>query len=252
MRNGIFPIYTKGRVLKKESIEYLRDFPYELASLAWENYCDGILFGFNISLEDKNIIVSRGALKYQGNITIVPENTIMLTKYEQILYIKLVIGDYRDTADYKTCLMEVKADRYEAQAENEIELGRFCLNPGAKLRGIYDSFIDLRTPENTLDLTHLSYAGQGTPTFHPRVLQEYARELMAFSTDPLDMSFALLCLNTNLVHKNSIQWYIAKKCNSLYEEYPLGALYEKLLQMLPQHELKEKAKKTRGRGPVIS
>ncbi|MCL1976063.1 MAG: hypothetical protein FWG61_07895 [Firmicutes bacterium] len=251
MRNGIFPVFTKGRVLKRESIEYLRDFPHDLVSLAKENYADGVLFGFTVSREDETIIVSKGALKYHGIIIIVPENTILIEEYEQLLHIKLVIGEYSRTDDYLICPIEVRIEKKEAQAENEIELGRFCLNPGAALRCEYDSFRDLRTPENTLDLTHVSYAGSVSPTLHPRIMHEYAREVLAFSTDALDISFALMCINAGIVHKKTIQWYIAMKTHKPYEDYTLTLLYEKLEGMLPQHGLKEKAKRPRGKGPII-
>jgi hypothetical protein len=251
MRNGIFPIFTKGRVLKKDSVEYLRDFPYDLASLIYTNYSDGLLCGFLISSVEGNILVSKGALKHQGNIIVVPESTIWLEEYEQLQYVKLMIGKRRETEDYHLCPMEVVIDRRLPNTWNEIELGRFCLNPGAILRCDYDSFSDLRTPENTLDLTRVSYAGKGAPTLHPRVLQEFARELLMYSADPTDISFSLMCLNSNLVHKSAIQWFIAKKFSCDYKEYLLSKLYEKLLEMLPEHGLKGKRVRPRGHGPAI-
>ena len=251
MRNGIFPVFTKGRVLKKESIEYLRDFPLDLATLAWEDYSDGVLFGFSVSCQDGCIHIAKGALKYRGIIIIVPENSVEIEEFGELLHIKLVIGEYSQTEDYLFCPIEVKISKREATAENELELGRFCLNPGAVLRCKYDSFSDLRTPENTLDITRVSYAGIDTPTLHPRVLHEYARALMEASNDTVDISFALVCFNAAVVHKVSIQWYIAKRNNVQYEEYTLPALYEKLLGMLPQQGLKERARRPRGKGPAI-
>jgi len=252
MRNGIFPVFAKGRVLKKESIEYLRDFPHDLASLARVDYSDGILFGFSVSFKDGYIFVSKGALKYQGNIIIVQETIVPITEYGSFLYIKLVIGKCSETEDYKTCPIEIKIDENELSEENAIELGRFCLNPGAVLRCKYDSFNDLRTPENTLDITRVSYAGYGTATLHPIVLKEYARALMATSTETADFAFALMCINSDVIHKNSIQWYIAKKNDSPHEDYTVSELYEKLVDMLPKHGRKNKPERSRGKGPSIS
>jgi len=252
MRNGFFPLFTKGRVLKKESVEYLRDFPYDLASLACEEYSDGILFGFSIKSSDdrKFIHVSKGALKYQGDIIIVPENSFEMTEYGDVLYIKLVIGVCRETQDKKIRPMELKISRSEAKADNEMELGRFCLNSGAVLRSQYDSFSDLRTPENTLDITRVPYAGNGAPTLHPKVMKEYAGAILENSQEPTDIAFALMCLNTNIIHKSCIQWHIARKTDKRYEEYTLPALYEKLEELLPQSGIK-KREKQRPRGPAI-
>jgi len=252
MRNGFFPLFTKGRVLKKESVEYLRDFPYDLASLAHEDYSDGILFGFSIrsSGEENCIYVSKGALKYHGDIIVVPGNTFEMTEYGEFLFTKLVIGKCSETQDKKILPMELKIGRSEARAANEIELGRFCLNSGAILRCEYDSFSDLRTPENTLDITHVPYAGYEAPTLHPRVLKEYAQAVLAYSQDPADTAFALMCLNAGVVHKSSIQWHIARKTDRRYEEYTLPVLYEKLEELLPQSGIK-KRERQRGRGPSI-
>jgi len=252
MRDGFFPLFTKGRVLKKESVEYLRDFPNDLVSLACEEYSDGILFGFTVgsSGDRDSINISKGALKYHGDIIIVPENTFGMTEYGDFLFAKLVIGKRSETQDKIIRPMELRISRSEAKAENELELGRFCLNSGAALRSEYDSFSDMRTPENTLDITRVPYAGYGAPTLHPRVMKEYAGAVLAYSQEPADTAFALLCLNTGVVHKSCIQWHIAKKTDKRYEEYTLTTLYEKLEELLPQHGVK-KRERQRGRGPSI-
>jgi len=252
MRNGFFPLFTKGRVLKKESVEYLRDFPYDMASLAYEGYSDGILSGFSIrsSGDEECIHVSRGALKYHGDIIAVPESTVGMAEYGESLYVVLTIGKCRETLDSKVRSIDLRAARGEPRADDEVELGRFCLNSGAILRTEYDSFSDLRTPENTLDITRAPYAGYGAPTLHPTVLKTFAQAVMAYSQEPADLAFAMTCLNTGVVHKGSIQWYIAKKADRPYEEFSLAALYEKLEELLPQGGVKRR-ERPRGRGPVI-
>ena len=258
MRDGIFPIFTKGRVVKTKSIEYLRDFPKDLASLVFENYSDGVLFGFSIGIKEGNVLISNGAVKYQGDVLLIPAETVMLSGYGHLRHVKLVVGDRHETQDFITRQIEIVVDGQEAKAENELELGRFCLNTGAKLRADkfdsfkYDSFDDLRTPENTLDITHVSYAGEGMPTLHPRILKEFALALLMGPVDAVDTAFGLMCLNSAVVHKASIQWYVAKKEGSQYEDFSLSALYDKLACLLPQNDLANKPKKIQRRGPIIT
>ena len=249
MLNGVFPVFAKGRVLKKESIEYLRDFPYELASLAYEKYSDGVLSGFSASVKDGRLFVSKGAVKYKNNIIAVSENIIEIaeTDYERFLYIKLITGELRETPDYKICPVEIKTDASGGLLENEIELGRFCLNPGAVLRCEYDSFSDLRTPENTLDVTRVYYAGIGGPTLHPAILKEYARAWAGFPAEPADLIFVMMCLNSDVIHRPSIEYYISAKTGGGCKEYRLPELYLKLEELLPQSERKRSADKPRGR-----
>jgi hypothetical protein len=253
MRNGIFPVFTKGRVLKKESVEYLRDFPYDLASLAFEGYSDGIIFGFSVTFKNGCILVSKGALKYQEDIIIVPGSDIAIPEYGVFLYVKLIVGGLSETEDYKIRHMGISIDSRKPSGENEMELGRFCLNAGAVLRCKYDSFSDLRTLENTLDITRVSFAGVDAPTLHPVVLKEFARALMLGSSDTTDTAFALMCINASVVQKECIQWYLAKKNNCAYEEYSLSELYDKLAETLPKTSVKSKAERPRRKGrPSIS
>jgi hypothetical protein len=249
MRNGVFPIFTKGRVIKKESIEYLRDFPYDLASLAFDNYCDGVLFGFGLKSKDEKVIqVSQGAVKFQGNIIVISECEMDITEFSRFSYAKLAIGSCKETVDFKSCPIDIRLDSSEFLHKNEMELGRFCLNKGAILRCKYDSFGDLRTEENTLDLTRVPYACMGaTPTLHPRVLQEYSRALLPVAEDATDIAFALMCLNAGggVVHKSSIQWYIALRNHEEYKEYLLTQLYDRLMDMLPGHKGVKQRKRER-------
>jgi len=240
-------------VVKKEALEYLRDFPHDLVSLAFKDYSDGILFGFSVSYESGCIIISEGAVRYQGDVRIVKGITITTIEFGRVLYIKLIIGERRETADYIHSPAEILITGDEPSTyNNALELGRFSLNQGAILRCKYDSFRDLRTPENTLDITRVPYAGEGAVTLHPRVLKEYANALIASSVTADDIAFAMMCFNTGVIHKNCIQWHIAKKNGGSYTEYTLDELYEKLLGLLPQYGLKDKTKKMRGKGPSIT
>ena len=252
MRNGYYPLFIDGRIVKPEGLSYLRDFPEDLASLALENYSDGVLFGFSISTQEGKVLISKGAVKYKGEIAVVSDSAIDMVGFGHWSHVKLVLGEKRKTKDNTICSTEVVVDSHEAKAENEIELGRFCLNLGAVLRREYDSFSDLRTPENTLDITRVLYAGKEAPTLHPRVLKEFAQALMACSDETLDVAFALTCFNSRVVHKRSIQWYLAKKTDNPYEDFALDELFERLVELLPDQYLRQKPKRPRGKGPDIS
>lgn len=79
MQDFAKPLFRKGRVLKKESLEALRDFPGGLAALGLSGWSDGILYGFDISYEAKRqteghepehgvVIITAGAVWHQGQI----------------------------------------------------------------------------------------------------------------------------------------------------------------------------------------
>ena len=89
----IFPIFTTNRVLKRESIEYLRDFPNDIVSLGYETYSDGVLFGFSVSVDKgvekgvdkKNLIVSKGAVKFENRIYSIPQTLVSFSEYNRNL-----------------------------------------------------------------------------------------------------------------------------------------------------------------------
>ena len=236
MHNGLFPKFIKGRIVKKEALEYMRDFPRDLVSAAFSDYSDGILFGFTVSCQDnKVIIVSEGVCKHQGEIIVIPEIALPVYEYGQLLCINLEIGELEESTDYDTRHIEVALTKYKPSNVNGLELGRFSLSRGAKLRCKHDSFKDLQTPENTLNIIHVPYASIGGHTLNPAVIRKFANELLKLSSDSIDVNFALMCLGGNVVHRSSIQWFTAKKTGGSYEEYDMPTMYEKLNFILSQY-----------------
>lgn len=251
MYNSNFPLFTKGRVVKKESLEYLRDFPYDFLSLAMEEYSDGIISGFHVCVKDGYMIISKGALKHKGQILVLPENKAPFGDFKRNLCVKMVIHEAAASADFVTCPIEIRVDEAEPDAANEVELGRFYLEEGAHLRCEYDSFADFRTHVNTLNILNVHYAGFSAPTFHTIIMREYGRALLTGTASDTDVSFALMCLNNRVVHKEAIQWHVALKSGKPYADYTLTELYQKLSTTLQQKKQGKRMAGT-GFGPKIS
>ena len=55
MFQNIYPVFEPKRLLKKEMLENLRDFPRSLFGLQYQNYSDGILYGCDITGTDRII-----------------------------------------------------------------------------------------------------------------------------------------------------------------------------------------------------
>ena len=255
MLNGWYPIFTKGRVVKKESIEYLRDFPHDFIETTLSNYSDGILYGFDISFAEnsdgeRKVMVTKGAVKFQENVLVFSECMVPVNDHEKLQYLKLHIGEKHCTEDYACRTIEIVLDT-NSPKQNEFELGRFALNYGAILRCDYDSFSDMVTPENTLDITNVPYAGIGDATLHPRVMKEFARGLLQKSSDPVDVCFCLMCMNSHIVYKDSILWFVSKRDKSDYENCTLSQLYSKLEGILAW-QTDRTGNKQKLRRPVIS
>ena len=254
MQGGIFPFFTKGRSVKTCNLEYLRDFPYDLIDAAVNEYTDGLLFGFTISYENGRIMISKGVCKYQGDIIIVPATTLDIIVYNQQQYITLVMGECEATEDFSTRAITITLTDTAPSNDKEIELGRFSLEEAATLRCKYTSFADLRTSTNTLDVTHVRYAGLGGHALSPIVMKVFAQEVLAKSSETIDSNFALMCLNSHVVHYETLEWYLAKRCRSEHKAHSFSTLYEELSDILLQHDRAQPSlppEKPKRKGPTI-
>ena len=80
-------------------------------------------------------------------------------------------------------------------AEQELELARFKLQAGARLRSDYVDFYDYETEFDTVNRIYVPYAAPDHPGIWPQILKSFARELLKYAvTDPWDCAFCLQCL----------------------------------------------------------
>lgn len=65
-----YPIFAHGHVISKEALDLLRDNPSELTDLMYLDRKDGIISGFDLSInsENKRVTVTRGIVKCGGKI----------------------------------------------------------------------------------------------------------------------------------------------------------------------------------------
>lgn len=253
MQNFRNPLFTKGRVLKKESLDHLYGFPKELAQLAFGTWSDGILYGFGITCREDRITVAAGALHYQGEVIVLQEDSLPFSEYEAMVSVKLCLGEKYLTQDDEVIPVEVKADTRLSPDRNELELGRFCLSRGAVLRSSYKDVEDFKTPHNTLDLTNVPYAGEDRPTLSPRLLRLFGESLLHLGAgSSLDETFGFLCMNSSVVHRSCILSYLSCRLKEPYGELSNGEIWERLVRILGRGPAKTQTKGFGGRkGPDI-
>lgn len=193
------PIFTKGRILKKEMLEAVRDFPQQLATLYLGPYSDGVIRGLELSVQDQQIWIAPGVVKREGQLVIL--DTALAVDYQtagDTQLLKMSFSDVETTEDFETLQVEITLEKGVHIKENELELARFKLKSGAYLRTNYQSFSDFLTGYNTLNIVHQPYAGIERPTLHPQILKYFARQLLSYETkDPYDIQLSYQILNTH-------------------------------------------------------
>lgn len=85
----IDPLFTDGRILKKEGLESLRDYPREYLDILYDKYEDGIIEGL-IPVEKNGMIqISPGIVKINKSITIVKKQINLIKENDSILVVNL-------------------------------------------------------------------------------------------------------------------------------------------------------------------
>ena len=255
MQEYSIPVFAAGRVLRKESMENIRDFPRDFLDAVYAGYSDGIITGFDITYDgdarEDNLRVSGGVLKKNGGIFVLKEMTSVFDAFDKNICLKLCFGDVSITEDFLKTGVEIKTDSVLETGENEIELARFRLAKGAKLRKKheYKGVDDFTTPDNTLNLVHVKYSGLDSPTFSPALLRIFAREI-AVSRDIADVSFALLCLSGDTVHKDCILQYLGIRLSRDFDrDITNQAIHAALIEIVKKRGVPSAARKTGG--PVL-
>ena len=56
-----YPLFETGRILKKEALEVIRDYPRDLLDILYEGYTDGVIRGLRLSSdhENRNLIIGK-------------------------------------------------------------------------------------------------------------------------------------------------------------------------------------------------
>ena len=134
MFQNIYPVFEPKRLLKKEMLENLRDFPRSLFGLQYQNYSDGILYGCDITGTETGMILLPGILCYKGVPYFLERPYPVTCKAEgKMAYVKVHFWDKTIGSGGEEYLSQIIVDEQEPDAEQELELARFKLQAGARL-----------------------------------------------------------------------------------------------------------------------
>ncbi len=238
MNNRVFanqyPHFQKGRILKREMLENLRDYPRDFLDLYFKDYSNGIITGVNVLVAETSLIITQGIVKYNDHLYILHSDYELpyhATGHETML--KIRFADEVNELDFTSFTTQIILDDSGELAENELELGRFKLKPGARLRSKHVDFHDLATEYNTVNFIHCQYAGVQKSTSHPIILQFFARELLKNRpSNAYDIAFALECLNHDRVQRDVIDFYVSNRLGLEDQAYTNVQIHKYLSRIL--------------------
>ena len=235
MFKNIKPVFEAGNILKIEMLEELRDYTRDYLDILYKDYTDGIIKGCTITIDDSNIYVSDGIIKYNNKIYMLKG----IEKFSYVsnnIYIMLKVR-FKEAIEKDGFIIhssELVLDENLNLAVNEMEICRFKLREGARLRNEHIDFTDLSTEFDTVNIIHSIYAGRGESTIAPIITRYFGRELFNTNLEnPLDISFALMCMqNTEPISREVIMDYIRSKIDIADRYFSNMEIYNYLLQIL--------------------
>lgn len=213
MITNVYPHFQKGRILKREMLENLRDFPRDAVDLYFQDYSDGIIAGLHLIVKGMDVTVTKGIVKYDKQLYLLNEDCTLsyeATEIETALLLQFAVAEQQP--DFTQHTVTLQLANAHVLPERTLELARFKLKAGAILRTSYTDFADFGTEYNTLNYVYCQYAGRQVSTYHPIMLKTYARELLAKRpTNPYDIAFAFDCLNKERMEREAVDYYISAR-----------------------------------------
>jgi hypothetical protein len=238
------PIFSQYQPLTASALAALWDIAAAERQARYADLSDGVVSGCGLYEENGYLGVESGIVKFGGGLYISPERqSLPYRATETWSVLKIVFQPERQERDFIRGAGELALDDNIEILPNEMELGRFKLKEGFRLRMAHESFQDMGTAYDTLCLIHVPMAATGGPTLSPLVTQAFAREAYPFllkpaaveraGRDPLaDIVFCGVCLTSNTLRREYIQLYVCGRLGWDYRELDNGELYRRLGEIL--------------------
>lgn len=192
----IYPAFERGRILKKELLWALRDYSYAALQLQYQGYPDGILSGCGVGAGEGLLHIGQGVIKCQGFLFLITEETqVAYAPADRYTSLKFRLAAKEELADYTRYITEFILDEDTVRHQNEVELCRFKLKEGARLRTDYKDFFDIQTEFDTVNLADATWSAAGGNTLSKEVTDYFARKVLECgNAQEHDVRFAYLLL----------------------------------------------------------
>lgn len=238
MFTNVFPLFAKGRILKKEMLENLRDFPRNFFNIYFGDYSDGVIAGAEVIIGEGQITIAKGIVKHDQCLYLLEDNLqVPYFNVNKEILIKVKFLAEETGGDFRSRSTEVFLDDNLEIGPDQMELGRFKLREGATLRSDYTDFFDLATEYNTINIIHVPHAAPGLATLNPMILRYFAEIVLKSSNATADdINFAMLCLSQRPLDRKLIQYYLVNRRELEYQDFSNIEIYRHLTLIVKELE----------------
>ena len=208
------PLFQDAHLLRRGMLEALSDYTFLFQEYLYKGYGDGILSGCGLSATQDAIVLDRGILLFENRPYLLKEPMMAVYRpTNNLTVLKLKFSDEMRDPNYIYREMELVFSQQTQMRKGEMELCRFTLQEGARLRHQYRDFEDRDTIYDTLNRVHVPYASPGGSTLSPEITGNFAAEMLEIpSIADFDALFCMQILGQNRpISQEALRAYLRRK-----------------------------------------
>ncbi len=230
------PLFQEGSILTHDMLNVLKEYSINGAESVYEGYSDGVIKGCEVSAAEGILVIGKGIIRIRSrNYYLFQEVTIEVEKTNQPKVLAVRATEEEKSTDFLIREVQVLVENLEDVIPGDLELCRFWLQEGAKLRTKYTDFNDMDTLYDTVNLIHAGWSGYESPTLAYPVLQFFREQALKYTIANIDDKLFLsqiALLNGTSMNVKEINQYLAWRLNQKYRERTMNDIYEGLKEAL--------------------
>ncbi len=235
MLTQAIPLFQDAHLLRREMLQALSDHAFMANQMLYKGYANGILAGCELTATSDSILLNQGVIFYENQMLLITEPmSVGYYPTNQTTVLKVQFSE--QTKDENFIYREVDLILSEDTRihKNEIELCRFKLQEGARLRYQYQDFEDRNTEYDTLNIIYAAYSAKGESTLAPEILRVYANEMLqAEQLSDFDTMFCLhLLVQERPIGKEALVTYLQRRNKIILASTTNISLYKELDKIL--------------------
>lgn len=230
-----YPVFERKKLLKIDMLNQLRDFPRDMFEILYQDFSDGIAEGTKMKAEDGILTIEPGILLWKGIPYILSKTLRIPYEAAQVdSYIKVRFIEKGESGEAQQLMTEISIQDTPPK-EDEMELARFKLQTGARLRDEHRDFFDYNTEFDTLNRIHAPFASKGGSCIWPDISKTFAKTIMKYPlSNPWDPAFCMNCLREEGVGYEEIKGYLNVRLQSEKKAYSNPEMYRAMGRILQE------------------
>lgn len=229
------PVFKEGGLLMQNMLQALSDHAFLTNQLLYKEYGNGILSGCGLTTTRDSIVLNTGVIYYEGQTYLIKEP--MQADYHPTnttMALKIHFSDEIWDSNFVYREINLLLTEETKLQKGEVELCRFKLQEGARLRYEYQDFEDRDTEFDTLNIIHAAYAAKGGSTLAPEILCAYAEEMLELDQlSDLDTFFCIQVMGLESpMPKAAVTTYLKRRNQIDIKDDSNYAIYKELVKII--------------------